>query len=124
MKVKLFILFITIAIGGRSYGFPGKSLPELQLTHLRTEMLEVPVGIDTRTPRLSWELKGSQRDLHQLAYQVMVSTSLTKLNAGQGDLWNSGKKDDAQSIHVVYAGASLKSRSECFWKVKVWTNKG
>src|SRR4051794_37998283 len=98
MKAKLFILMITMAIVGGSYAIPGKSLPELQVTHLRTEMLEVPVGIDARTPGLSWELKGSQRDLHQLAYQVLVSTSVKKLNADQGDLWNPGKVESDHSI--------------------------
>src|SRR3954469_2829414 len=124
MKRNLIILLIAIFIGGRSYAFKENGLPGLQLTHLRTEMLEAPVGIDSRLPRLSWELKATDRDLRQSAYQVLVSTSMQKLNAGQGDLWNSGRVESDHSMLVTYSGVALQSRTKCFWKVKVWTNKG
>src|SRR5438105_3968422 len=93
----------------------------LQLNDLRCEMLIDPKGIDIKNPRLSWEITGDERGIEQRAYQVLVSSSLAKLASGEGDIWNSGKINSDQSIHVSYAGAALNSRTECFWKVKIWT---
>ncbi|GAA0540619.1 alpha-L-rhamnosidase [Chitinophaga japonensis] len=97
---------------------------EITVQHLRCEMLVNPRGIDVRTPRLSWEISGAQRHILQTAYQVLVASSPGKLAAGEGDLWNSGKVSSGQSIHVVYAGAPLRSRVACYWKVRTWTTQG
>jgi alpha-L-rhamnosidase len=80
-------------------------------------MLSNPEGIDVLTPRLSWEIKGADKDIHQTAYQIMVSSAPDK----EDDLWNSGKVMSDQSIHVIYGG---KRSADYYWKVKVWTNKG
>ncbi|WP_295119462.1 family 78 glycoside hydrolase catalytic domain [uncultured Chitinophaga sp.] len=90
----------------------------------RCEMLQEPRGIDVLTPRLSWQLSSSQRNVHQTAYQVMVASTPEKLARNEGDLWNSGRVEGARSLNITYAGKVLASRNACFWKVKVWTNKG
>lgn len=95
-----------------------------QVHNLTCEMRSNPVGIDASQPRLSWQLNGEGRGLKQTAYQVLVASSPEKLAQNVGDLWNSGKIDSDQSLHVRYAGQPLQSRQLCFWKVKVWTNKG
>lgn len=97
--------------------------PASLLQNLRCEMLTDPLGIDTRTPRLSWEISSDQRAVQQTAYQVLVASSAEKLAAGEGDLWNSGKVFSDQSVHVSYDGKPLTSRMECYWKVKVWTGQ-
>jgi alpha-L-rhamnosidase len=102
----------------------GKTEAQVQLKNLRCEMRKNPEGIDARTPRLSWELEGNQRGLVQQAFQVLVASSEEKLKANQGDIWNSDKIVSAQSIQNTYQGEALKSRTRCFWKVKVWTNQG
>ncbi|HMI62802.1 MAG TPA: family 78 glycoside hydrolase catalytic domain [Puia sp.] len=76
-----------------------------------------PEGIDVVQPRLSWQLSGDQT-----AWQVIVASSEEKLAKGVGDLWNSGKVGNDESVLVGYAGVPLKSRMVCYWKVKVWTN--
>ncbi len=96
----------------------------IEAIQLQTEMLTNPVGIDALSPRLSWQIKSAHRNTNQTAYQILVATSLEKLRNNEGDLWNSGKVNSDQSIHVKYAGKSLQSRMHCFWKVKVWTTKG
>ncbi|MCU7551903.1 glycoside hydrolase family 78 protein [Chitinophagaceae bacterium LB-8] len=96
----------------------------VQLVNLRCEMLLNPEGIETKSPRLSWELESKERNVEQTAYQVLVASSEAKLKAGEGDLWNSGKVASDRSIHIYYKGKPLASRTNCFWKVKVWTNKG
>jgi alpha-L-rhamnosidase len=90
---------------------------------LRCEYLENPLGIDLATPRLSWIVETKERGWRQTAYQVLVATTTAKLAADTGDLWDSGKVESDQSIHVEYQGKPLLSRMPCFWKVKVWTTK-
>ena len=96
----------------------------VQLNNLRCEMLLDPKGIDAMQPRLSWEITGDERGIEQTAYHVLIASTKEKLNNGLGDIWNSGKISSDQSIHVTNAGPVLKSRQECFWKVKVYTKKG
>jgi alpha-L-rhamnosidase len=87
---------------------------------LRCEYRENPLGIDETHPRLSWIMKSSERDQRQTAYQILVASTLTKLRAGEGDLWDSGKVASDKSILLPYAGKSLPSHQECFWKVRAW----
>lgn len=94
------------------------------LFHLRCETLENPVGIDVAQPRLSWEINSPEQQVMQTAYQVLVASTPDKLAKNEGDLWNSGKVESDQSIQLAYRGKALKSRQDCYWKVKVWTNKG
>ena len=37
----------------------------------------------------------------------------------KGDLWDSGKVESDQSVHVVYAGKPLTSGVKAFWKVQI-----
>jgi alpha-L-rhamnosidase len=94
------------------------------VSNLRCELLLNPQGIDNSAPRLSWEISSNRRDIRQTAYHVLVASSLEKLNAGEGDLWDSQETPSDASVFVLYAGKKLESRSQCFWKVKVSTNKG
>ena len=91
---------------------------------LQCEQLTDPSGIDARIPRLSWQLTGDQQDLRQTAYQLLVASSKEKLEHDKGDLWNSGKVASGQSRMINYRGTPLKSRTDCFWKLKVWTTAG
>ncbi|MCS7338498.1 MAG: glycoside hydrolase family 78 protein [Verrucomicrobiae bacterium] len=91
---------------------------------LRCEYLENPEGIDLRQPRLSWVIYSTVPGQRQTAYQVLVASSLAKLHADVGDLWDSGKVESDQSIHVRYAGRPLQSHQVCYWKVRVWDKDG
>ena len=94
------------------------------VTGLRCEYLVNPLGIDVTNPRLSWMLESAERCTTQTAFRVLVSSSEDVLAHDQGDLWDSGRIESDQSIHIVYAGAPLTSRLRCFWKVRVWDNHG
>jgi alpha-L-rhamnosidase len=95
----------------------------IHLENLKCEMLVNPKGIDVTRPRLSWQINSAIRGVKQKAYQIIVASTVDKLNKNEGDLWNSGIVNSDQSILVTYAGKTLVSRQECFWKVKVWTNQ-
>jgi alpha-L-rhamnosidase len=92
--------------------------------NLRCEYRTNPLGIDVAEPRLSWQLEDARRGARQTAYQVRVSSSLEKLEDGSADVWDSQKVSTDQSIHVVYAGPSLRSRQRCWWQVRTWDAQG
>ncbi|MBP7053344.1 MAG: family 78 glycoside hydrolase catalytic domain [Phycisphaerae bacterium] len=92
----------------------------VRVVDLRCEYQTDPLGIDVTQPRLSWELQSQQRGQRQTAYQVLVATDEALLAEGKADLWETGKVVSDQSVHVVYAGKPLASRTCCYWKVRVW----
>ncbi len=92
--------------------------------HLRCEYLVNPLGIDVLNPRLSWYSTSKQREEKQSAYRILAASSLRKLNADQGDLWDTEKVDSDQSLNVIYKGKKLHSGEYCFWKVRVWDKNG
>jgi len=96
----------------------------IKTADLRCEYLVNPLGIDVTRPRLSWRLESGQRGQKQSAYRILVASSRDKLDKDVGDLWDTGKLQSDQSIHVAYDGKELDSRMQCFWKVVVWDKDG
>jgi len=84
---------------------------------LRVEYLTNPLAIKSRTPRLSWTipLEGGRR---QTACQIIASTST------DAALWDTGRIESDQSVHVRYAGKPLTSRDRVDWKVRIWDETG
>ncbi len=100
----------------------------MRVNRLTCEFLVNPIAIDAKQPRLGWiltsEPKSHERNKAQSAYKVLVASTIENLTAEKGDLWDSGKVESADSCHVEYAGQDLRSRMKCYWKVKVWDEKG
>jgi len=97
-----------------------------ELTNLRCEYLDNPLGIDAAHPRLSWVIeersqRSEDRGQKQTAYQVLVASTPGLLAKDQGDLWDSGKVMSDAASQIEYGGKALQSRQQCFWKVNVWT---
>lgn len=88
---------------------------------LRCEYLSNPVGIDVKQPRFSWALEHSERGEKQSACQIVVST---EPSAEKGDMWDSGKANTDESIHVLYNGKPLESDRTYYWKVRYWDKNG
>ncbi len=106
------------------FAFRESATPNIGIQNPRCEMLVNPLGIDALQPRLSWEITADTRDVQQTAYHILVASSIEKLNANIGDLWDSGDVKSDASIQVSYNGKALKSNEDCFWKIKVTTSKG
>lgn len=96
----------------------------VHIGRMRCEMRENPAGIDTDTPRLSWELHSDERSVHQTGYRILVASSEELLARNRADKWDSGWVSSDESVGIDYAGTPLASREECFWKVQVRTDKG
>jgi len=91
---------------------------------LQTNNLDNPLGIDDTSPRFSWQMYSGIRDQNQSAYQILVATSIENLNAGIGDMWDSGRIESGVSNNIVYGGLHLSSRNDYFWKVRIWNQTG
>ena len=91
---------------------------------LQCEYLVNPLGVDVTKPRLSWQLESDLRGQRQAAYQILVASTAEKLQQNEGDLWDTGRIDSDETIHVEYEGETLKSGQQCFWKVRSWPTRG
>jgi len=100
----------------------GQSL--VRATELKTAHVVEPLGIDTFRPRFRWLLESSERGQLQSAYQVLVATSLEKLEAGIGNKWDSGKVRSDNSVEVFYGAGGIASGERAYWKVRIWDGKG
>jgi len=89
-------------------------------TNLRCEYLVDPTVIDVQEPRLFWEIQDARRGVRQTAYRILVASSAETLSQDRGDMWDSGRIESDETIHITYKGSPLKSRMCCYWKVKVW----
>ncbi len=90
------------------------------ITQLKCEYRSNPLGIDIPTPRLSWQIQSERRGARQTAYRILAASDPDKLRAGQADLWDSGKIESDESLHIPYAGQKLESRQRVHWQVTVW----
>lgn len=114
MLFRAFLLLITFSL----------VLQAATVGHLRCEFLENPTGIDVPQPRLSWIQQSDERGARQTAWQVRAASAPRLLENAMPDLWDSGKVEGDQSIHIRYAGKPLAARQQVFWQVRVWDQHG
>src|SRR5947207_577013 len=91
-----------------------------QITNLTTEYRSDPLGIDVTAPRLSWQMQTNRAGARQTAYRILAGSQPETL----GDLWDSGRVESDQSVHVVYGGKKPNSRQRVYWLVTVWDETG
>ncbi|RIK84142.1 MAG: hypothetical protein DCC67_05225 [Planctomycetota bacterium] len=115
---------VALVVACPSPGAFSDEVSSLRVARLRCESCARPVGVDVDRPRLSWMLESDAADQKQTAYQVLCATSGDLLTPETADLWNSGRVESDQSIHVAYAGAPLASNQRVFWSVRAWDRQG
>ncbi len=69
-------------------------------------------------PVFSWIVP--KEATHQLAYQILVSSSKEKADLNEGDLWDSRQIRGNHSNNISYQGTALKPGTNYFWKVRIW----
>ena len=94
--------------------------PGVTPASLRCEYRVNPQGVDALQPRLSWTLESPERGQSQSAYQILVASSRTALDAGQADEWDSGKVASHETVGIAYGGKPLSSHLRCYWKARTW----
>ena len=87
---------------------------------MMTQNMTDPLGLESKTPRFSYLLPLGHRGERQTAYQILAASQRELLEEGKADLWDSGKVMEERNYGLPYAGKTLTSRQEVFWKVRVW----
>lgn len=83
-----------------------------RLENVRCEYQTNPIGLDTQSPRFTWEY--SAADDIQRSYRIRVATDAVFKDI----VWDSGVVESALQ-RAVYAGPALKSHTTYYWQVAV-----
>ncbi|MEA4917782.1 alpha-L-rhamnosidase [Proteiniphilum sp.] len=118
-----FIAHLLLVLFSIPHLYAKEQIQQLKVIDLKSDYEKNPIGIDF-LPQLSWRLESGQRGLTQTAYHIIISSSLEKLNAGNGDIWDSGKINSSKSTGIYHDNWKLKSSQRYYWKVKAWQNGG
>jgi alpha-L-rhamnosidase len=89
-------------------------------TQLECDALVTPLGVDDKQPLLSWLLHDDGFGAKQTAYQIQIASKPDLLLADKPDVWDSGRVESEESVHVPYAGSALQPMTRYFWRVKTW----
>lgn len=87
---------------------------------LRCEYQVNPIGLDHRSPRISWRLQSSERAAVQSAYRIEVAEDADF----QQSVWDSGKVESDQSVHVELKGFQMAARKRYHYRVQAWNRHG
>lgn len=93
-------------------------------TGLLMDLMEQPFGISTEHPSMSWIVNDADANEVQTAYQILVADSQAKIDADQGNIWDSGKIESNESSNALYAGPALAASTTYYWKVRTWDKDG
>ena len=85
-----------------------------------------PLGVDSAAPRFSWKLRvpTGVRGARQTAWRILAASTREVLATRHGDLWDSGRVESVEQLHLPYAGQPLVSTEQVFWQVRVWDADG
>gem|GEM_PF-7048838 len=92
------------------------SIKRTQPISLEVEGQTNPNGVGNQAPRFSWHAQVDSQN----GYEIHVARSVSQLEAGTPNLWDSGRVADGRSVAIPYAGAPLTSREKAYWRVRVW----
>ncbi len=94
------------------------------VTHLRTDMLENPIGIDNVSPTFSWRMESERRGAAQSAYRIIVECASDSFDTQNTVVWDSGKVEGSISAGISYEGIKLEPQKKYAWSVSVWDELG
>jgi len=101
----------------------GFAQQKVTISYLRCENTKDPLGVESRTPLLGWELSSSKYNVMQKAYRILVADNEATLDKNLGNIWDSKKVASNASINIFFAGKALEPAKKYFWKVQVWDNQ-
>ena len=76
--------------------------------------------IRSKRPSFSWVLGDILQGAYQSAYQILVATSIDKLEKGKADIWDSGKVSNKQSTGIIADKDLVQADQIYYWKVQTW----
>lgn len=119
MTLRVIPTAIAAALSASAVGAPTRAVL-IAVTELRTEYAVNPVGIDVAQPRLSWQLRSSDRGVVETAYEIQVGTDSAAVARGNALVWDSGRVASDASVQVAYDGPALRSATRYYWRVRAW----
>ncbi|SFV05623.1 glycoside hydrolase family 78 protein [Pseudoduganella namucuonensis] len=92
----------------------------LELSKLKVEYVEKPLGMDVAHPRFSWQMRAGDNagGVRQSAFALMVKDESGTV------VWDSGKTRSETSLNVEYGGKTLAPATRYDWSLKVWDQDG
>ncbi len=87
------------------------------LEDLRVEDMDRPLGVWTRHPRFSWQIRTTDTGVIQRAYELEVDAL-----DGSGLEWRTGCVESRDSVLVALSGFDAGSATAYRWRVRCWTN--
>lgn len=85
----------------------------------RVEYRRTPNNVPPASPRFSWRMANG-RGRRQVAFQIIVGRSPEVIDAGNGNVWDSGRVESSRSTGVIYRGPPLDSDTTYYWSVRLW----
>jgi alpha-L-rhamnosidase len=117
--LRITLITVTAFIAGCS----GKISTNMTIRNPRCEFMTEAL-IARNDPRFSWELSSDSAGQKQTAWQIIVSDYSKTLDAGKGNIWDSGKRQGRETFNVRLEGQNLKSFTKYYWKVRTWDKDG
>lgn len=101
MKQTIYIYALAALLLGGCKGANERTIP----TNLRTEYLAEPIGLDTSSPRFTWEYSGDEEGFTTTRKEIRIGTS----------------PDD---LRPYTEGMALQPHTRYYWNVTVWDGEG
>ncbi|MGE0019402.1 MAG: alpha-L-rhamnosidase C-terminal domain-containing protein [Draconibacterium sp.] len=91
---------------------------------LSVELIREPLftSIVDSQPEFGWIVP--QNAIEQKAFEILVSSDMKKVEENIGDVWDSGKVSDGNSVNIEFGGEPLNPETIYFWKVRIWDSNG
>lgn len=81
-------------------------------------------NISSLSPSFGWIVGSGKKSSTQTAYRLLLASDKKILEADSADVWDTGRVNSEQSLHILYNGNPLEPGNVYFWKVKTWDNHG
>ena len=91
----------------------------VSVVNLRCESMVNPIGIAEKSPRFSWMINSSDRNVKQTSYHILVADSPDYLQKDIGNCWDTKVVLSDCSVQIPYEGTVLASGKKYFWKVRI-----
>ena len=101
-------LLVVLIAAGLPAAAEGPGAPQ----RLRCEYAVNPLAVDVDAPRMSWEVQDTRNGAFQSAWAIQAARGKEDLASEINLLWNTGKVESMQSIHVSYGGAEPETPAE------------
>ncbi len=117
MKIFLFfflLLYILPGIKDRGANSPSGLMVEFIREPEKVKILDLK-------PEFTWIIPLKAKV--QTSCQILVASTIEKLQMNTGDIWNSQRVMSQVSSEVEYGGSGLSANTIYFWKVRIWNSR-